>query len=112
MANPSIDRIFTYHAPFGDQPQRYEAIRGLAKALGKLYEDSCPPSRERSLAITHLQQSVQMANASIAINEVKPLVDDSLEARVARGELLSDRENDELMAQRATANPPGYGAAV
>ncbi len=29
----------------------------------------CPESREKSLAITNLQQSVMWANASIAINE-------------------------------------------
>ena len=74
MAKLNIDEIFTYHRPFGDQPQRYEAIRGLAKALGNLIQQSTPPSREQSLAFTHLQESVMFANAAIAINEVEIVV--------------------------------------
>lgn len=63
--------MFTYHKPFGDQPQRYEALRGMGLALGKLITQSTPPSREQSLALTFLQQTIQMSNAAIAINEVE-----------------------------------------
>lgn len=69
MNNEQIDNIFTYHAPFGTQQSRYVQIRDAAKALAHLINDACPESREKSLALTNLQQSVQMANASIAINE-------------------------------------------
>lgn len=69
MNNDQIDNIFTYHAPFGTQQSRYLQIREAAKALAHLINDACPESREKSLALTNLQQSVQMANASIAINE-------------------------------------------
>ena len=64
-----IESIFTYHKPFGDQPNRYEILRGDAKELANLIIDCCPDSRERSLAITSLQQTIMWANASIAINE-------------------------------------------
>ena len=69
MTNEQIDNIFTYHAPFGTQQSRYVTIRDAAKELAHLINDACPESREKSLAITNLQQSVQMANASIAIHE-------------------------------------------
>jgi hypothetical protein len=69
MTNEQIDNIFTYHAPFGTQQSRYVAIRDAAKELAHLINDACPESREKSIALTQLQQSVQMANASIAINE-------------------------------------------
>lgn len=69
MTTDQIDNIFTYHAPFGTQQTRYVAIRDKAKELALLVNESCPESREKSLALTNLQQSVQMANASIAINE-------------------------------------------
>lgn len=65
----AIENTFTYHRPFGDQPARYERLRAKAKELAYLIERSCPNSREKSLAMTNLQQSIMWANASIAINE-------------------------------------------
>lgn len=64
-----IENIFKYHPPIEGQPERYEAIRGQALLLASVINDMCPESREKSLAITNLQQSVMWANASIAINE-------------------------------------------
>lgn len=58
-----------YHSPKADQPKRYEAIRTKAKELAHLINESCPESREKSLALTNLQQTTMWANASIAINE-------------------------------------------
>lgn len=72
MTKEQIENIFTYHSPIGNQPQRYQAIREVARQLAVVINDSCPESREKSLAITNLQQSVMFANASIAINE-KPV---------------------------------------
>lgn len=67
-----IENTFTYHAPFGDQPQRYERIRQEAKNLVVVLDRLCPESREKSLALTAIQQAVMWANASIAINEKPP----------------------------------------
>lgn len=72
MNKDQIDNIFTYHPPFGTQQNRYVSIRDKAKELAHLINEACPESREKSLALTNLQQSVQMANASIAINEKAP----------------------------------------
>ena len=69
MNNEQIDNTFTYHKPFGNQPQRYAQIRVDAKVLAHTIQDCCPESREKSLALTNLQQAVMWANASIAINE-------------------------------------------
>ncbi len=71
MTNEQIDNTFTYHRPFGDQPQKYEALRNMAKMLATLIQGSCPESREKSVAFTKLQECAQMANASIAIHEVE-----------------------------------------
>lgn len=68
MNKEQIDNIFTYHAPTPDQQVKYIALRDEAKVLAHLINNSCPESREKSLALTNLQQCVQMANASIAIN--------------------------------------------
>lgn len=63
------ENAYSYHAPKGDQPDRYEAIRGNAKQLAMLIDMVCPESRERSLAHTKLEEAVMWANASIARNE-------------------------------------------
>lgn len=64
-----IENSFTYHAPKADQPGRYTRLRAAAKDLAELICELCPESRERSLAITNLQQAVMWANSSIACNE-------------------------------------------
>jgi hypothetical protein len=69
MRDYEIDNIFTYHAPFGNQAERYERLRAGGRVFAKLINEVCPDSRERSIAFTDLQKVVQMANASIAINE-------------------------------------------
>lgn len=65
-----IENRFTYHAPRGNQPEKYEQIRKLAKGLALWINIECPDSREKSLAITKLEEMVMWANAAIA-REVK-----------------------------------------
>lgn len=67
--NATVERNFTYHPPKDDQPQRYEKLRDKAKKLARWVTKNCPESRERSLALTKLEESVMWANASIARNE-------------------------------------------
>lgn len=64
-----LDNRFTYHAPNGDQPERYEEIRSAAKELAKFIVVNTPSSREQSLAVTKLEEAVFWANAAIARNE-------------------------------------------
>jgi hypothetical protein len=64
-----INNTFKYHAPRGDQAQRYESIRTKAKDFAELIQAATPQSREQALALTNLQQAVMWANAAIAINE-------------------------------------------
>jgi len=69
MDQQQLNSIFTYHPPFKDQPQRYKILRAGGGALAKLINDLCPESREKSLAITQVQQAIMWANAAIEINE-------------------------------------------
>lgn len=61
-----LETRFTYHVPMGDQPERYAAIRDTAKSFAYLIGTQCPDSREKSLALTKLEEAVMWANASIA----------------------------------------------
>jgi len=71
MHKDDIDNRFTYHAPQAenDQPARYEQIRGAAREFAHLVNDLTDDSREKSLAITHIEEAVFWANASIARHE-------------------------------------------
>ena len=64
-----IDNNFVYHAPKGDQTERYELIRKAGKGLAWVLVRLCPESRELSLALTSLEETIMWANASIARNE-------------------------------------------
>ena len=69
MKNEELENIYTYHFPKGDQPLRYERIRYKAKILAAYINEYCPDSREKSIAMTKLEEAVMWANASIARNE-------------------------------------------
>lgn len=60
---------FTYHPPKGDQATRYSEIREQALKFAEYLNYKVEDSRELSLAITHLEETVFWANAAIARNE-------------------------------------------
>jgi hypothetical protein len=64
-----IDRTFTSHTQFGDQKLRADVIRDRFKALAFLVASFTPPSREQSLAFTHLEEASFYSIAAIARNE-------------------------------------------
>ena len=61
-----IDHDFKYHEPDEFAIKRHESIRDHAKVFAEFLADNCTESRELSLAITALEESVMWANASIA----------------------------------------------
>ena len=67
--NEQFENNFRYHSPKKGQPERYQLIRDKAKELSYLIDGNVPNSREKSLAITNLEQAVFWANAGIARNE-------------------------------------------
>lgn len=69
MSPEDLDNRFTYHAPKGTQVTRYALLREQGKYLAQHIDAQCPDSREKSLAITHLEEVIMWANAAIARNE-------------------------------------------
>lgn len=69
ITKEELDIRFTYHAPKGDQGERYVKIRDKAKELAVMIVELTPDSREQSLALTHLEECTFQANASIARRE-------------------------------------------
>ncbi len=63
-----IAHNFSYHSPKPGQPERYTQLRDKAKEFALLIEELTPASREQSLALTSLEESVMWGNAAIARN--------------------------------------------
>jgi hypothetical protein len=68
MTQAQLENNYTYHAPNDIQVGQYKEIREKAKELARLIESIGPESREKSIAMTHLETTVMWANASIARN--------------------------------------------
>lgn len=66
--NERIENAYTYHAPKEGQVEKYRRIRAKAKELAYLIDEECPDSREKSLAMTKLEEASMWANASVARN--------------------------------------------
>lgn len=104
MNQEQLDNLFTYHKPFGTQPERYEKIRAAAKAYAQVVNENCPESREKSISITNLQLSVMLANSSIAVNEVEPPAEEAKKEDASAPEKTPD-------AQMNTTAAPAQAAA-
>ena len=65
----SIENDFKYHPPKTDEiAQLHEYMRAMCKHVAEEMTTLCPDSRERSLAITKLEEAMMWANAAIARN--------------------------------------------
>jgi hypothetical protein len=60
-----VSHPFEYHKPTEDQVARMTNINGLIKAAYDVIVQDVPSNRERSLAITNLQQARMWVNAAI-----------------------------------------------
>ena len=69
MEPTELARRFTYHAPKGDQAERYEQLRAAFGTVATLVDALVPNSREKSVAMTELETAMFWANAGIARNE-------------------------------------------
>jgi hypothetical protein len=64
---------YAHHAPqTQDRIDRHEALRQEFTMMAHVLESLLPPSREASIAHTHLQEASWAAHAALAIHEVKP----------------------------------------
>ena len=64
----NLENVYSYHEPVSDQIDRYKDIRALGKNFAEYLTTQCPDSRERSIALTKIEEAVMWANASIARN--------------------------------------------
>lgn len=60
---------FNYHAPFGDQAERYERIRLEALRFAEIVMRLTPSGKDQSEAFDLIHKAMMQANAAIAIGE-------------------------------------------
>jgi hypothetical protein len=66
--NPKIENSFTYHPVKEGQDEIYQNLRNKAKELAYMIDALVPASREQSLAMTKLEESIMWANKGVACN--------------------------------------------
>lgn len=66
MTDEELRHRFTYHPPTGDKVQRHQQVREAGRALAELVDGITYDCREKSLALTHVEEVVMWANAAIA----------------------------------------------
>lgn len=62
-----LDELFSYHPPIGNQPERYDYLRGKGKAFAQAVLDCTAPGADQSAAIRHIREACMTANAAIAL---------------------------------------------
>ncbi len=81
MTTAQINNTFTYHSPTTEQIAIYAVLRDMGRNMALYLNEVCPESREKSLAITRLQECIQMANAAIAIHSGPSTGNDHIKPR-------------------------------
>lgn len=66
MEPTDLTKRFTHHPPKDGQAEVYQGLRAEARKLAERINLDVPEGREKSLAITKLEEVVFWANAGIA----------------------------------------------
>ncbi|KZM75738.1 hypothetical protein [Nocardia terpenica] len=66
MSAADITHRFTFHIATADKHEQHESVRDACKTLALLLDEHLPESREKALAITHLETVMFWSNASVA----------------------------------------------
>lgn len=64
-----IDKPFAYHKPSPDGLDKINALREAFSGVQRAIEDHCPPSRQKSVAITELETSAMWAIKAVVFND-------------------------------------------
>jgi hypothetical protein len=68
VSQEDIENRFSYHAPDEAKIALHGTVRSDVKSIALLWDRELPDGREKSLALTKLEEAVFWANASIARN--------------------------------------------
>jgi hypothetical protein len=66
MEQTDLENRFAYHKPDDAKAQLHSDVRGFCLSLAFSLNQMLPDSREKSLAITSLEETMLWANAALA----------------------------------------------
>lgn len=69
MTDEEINKRFDHHPPTGEKIKMHENTRTVYKGLARVV-NQLPESREKSVALTALEESMFWTNAAIARNPI------------------------------------------
>lgn len=69
MTEEELKKRFTYHPPAEQKARIHHAVRCKGAEMAGYIDGACADSREKSLALTKLEECVMWANAAIAREE-------------------------------------------
>lgn len=65
-----LNRRFNYHQPSNEHVvNKHRQIRQACRYAANVVEVACPDGREKSLALTKIEEAMMWANAAIARNQ-------------------------------------------
>lgn len=64
-----IDKPYAYHKPSEDGFARITRLRDAYSGLQRVIDETCPASRQKSVAITELETSAMWAIKSVVFND-------------------------------------------
>lgn len=64
-----LESRFSHHPPTPGQAEKYAQVRSHLLEIAQKIDEICPNSREKSLALTKLEEVMFWSNASIARSE-------------------------------------------
>ena len=74
MDASEIERRFAFHAATTDEKRNaHSSVRRRCWDLANFLNESLPDGREKSLAITHLEEVMMWGNASLARNNTEEI---------------------------------------
>ncbi len=62
-------KTFAYHSPSPEGLNKITTLRESFSALTNAINDTCPPSRERSVALTELETAAMWAIKAVVFND-------------------------------------------
>ena len=70
MKQADLDTRFDHHPTDALKAQLHQLIRNIFKDAAEVVAHECPEGREKSLAITKLEEAMFWANAAVARNDM------------------------------------------
>src|SRR5271155_2031589 len=97
-----LDHLFTYHAPVGNQLERYQSIRSAARVFAEIIVLNTPVGADQSAAVRLVREATMTANQSIALEKQGP--DPAIQQ--AQALLLRDASDEVSNLQQMSHLPP------